>query len=134
MIVYTIYQLSSGLIRCTGFSSTLTDVADVVLPSGTGIIEGDFDGVTMYVSAGEVIERPVNPTTINKTSITANGTDSFTLLDYPTGAMVWISGPLNYVNVLSVGNDSFVTTIAGDYTVRVTLPPYLDKEFIVNAS
>lgn len=128
---FTVYETSSGRILRTGY--TVDPLANQVL-SGESIVEESYDGETHYFSSGTLTARPANPTTIDKTSITADGVDAFTLSDYPTGAEIFIAGPVNYRGVLSAGFDDFTTTISGTYIVTVTAFPYLPQEYTVNAS
>jgi hypothetical protein len=141
---YSVYDKTTGLIRFNAYSSTVVDLATVELPSELAAIEGELDGPTTYITlvlAGDPpvltptpTPRPANPTTIDKTSIAADGVDAFTLSGYPAGATVFIRGPVEYVGSLTAGSDSFQTTLAGTYTVLVMAFPNQDKEFTVNAS
>lgn len=95
------------------------------------LLDAEADGLSQYVAGGAVVDRPACPITIDKTLITANGVDSFTLSNVPTGATVWCQGKGYQVND---GTFTYTTTIAGIFTVAVFLFPTKDFWETVHAS
>ncbi|MEC4750057.1 hypothetical protein [Methylomicrobium sp. Wu6] len=98
-------------------------------------IEGEFHGDEMYVEFETPILRPTQATIIDKTTITADCLDAATLTGVPDGAVFSasnvdtgesVSGPIS-------GSDTFSTSIAGTYALRISCWPYLDWQETVNA-
>lgn len=131
MINYIIYSTINGEILRTGVTPELEQ--QVINPSEAAL-EGMADGRTQYVVDGAVVDRPENPTTVNKTEVLADGVDAFAFSNYPASSVIMIEGNLRYFGVLAAGADDFVTSYPGAYTVTVFSFPYLDKEFTINAS
>jgi hypothetical protein len=77
--------------------------------------------------------RPSQSTTLSKASITADGIDSANILNAPIGATVTITGPVNGSSTID-GTDSFLTTVAGSYNLKITLFPYLDWSATIAAN
>ncbi len=78
--------------------------------------------------------RPTQLTTLDKTTITANGVDIISITNAPDGTFTavntvtkdTITGPIN-------GSDTFSTTIAGTYKITIVAWPYLDFETTIEA-
>ena len=51
---YSIYNISTGLITTQGSSTHLTDLSDILLESGEGIIQGHYDRATQKIVDGVV--------------------------------------------------------------------------------
>ena len=51
---YSIYNISTGLITTQGSSTHLTDLSDILLESGEGIIQGHYDRTTQKIVDGVV--------------------------------------------------------------------------------
>ena len=51
---YSIYNTSTGIIHTQGSSNHLTDLSDILLESGEGIIQGHYDRATQKIVNGVV--------------------------------------------------------------------------------
>lgn len=51
---YSIYNISTGLITTQGSSTHLTDLSEILLESGEGIIQGHYDRATQKIVDGVV--------------------------------------------------------------------------------
>ena len=83
-----------------------------------------------------LLARPVNPTTLDKTTLTANGVDAVTLSNAPANSTLTalnltsghqITGGIN-------GADSFTSTMKGQIKLTVSCWPYLDFVQTLTAS
>ena len=82
-----------------------------------------------------ITDRPTNPTTIDKTTVTANGIDAITLSNIPTNSTIEIKGAgLNVNQVAANPTETITFSVIGTYTIKVTLFPYLDFEGTINAN
>ena len=89
---------------------------------------------TDYMLDGVVTERPTQGTTLSKTTLTADGIDSITILNAPEG----IFSATNTVTKEAItgsinGTDTFSTTIAGTYKITIEAFPYLPFETTIEA-
>ncbi len=53
---YSIYKTETGLIHSQGSSSHISDLSDILLEDGEGIIEGHYDRATQKIVDGVVTE------------------------------------------------------------------------------
>ena len=95
----------------------------------------DFVRDDCYVNQGEITPRPTQSTTIDKTTIQANGVDLVQITGIPTDATFTahnittgdsVSGPVS-------GSDSFYSSIAGTIELTITKWPYLDWTATIEA-
>jgi|GEM_PF-1510007 len=101
---------------------------------GEFILFGTANGLTDYIDQGAITPRSTQPTTIDKLTLTADGIDTVTLSNAPSGTFTatntttreTVSGAIN-------GTDSFLTTIQGTYKIKIESWPYLDFEVTINA-
>lgn len=100
------------------------------LPQGWVVEEGEFTSDYYHDGTAPVL-RPDNPSTLDKTNIQSNSTDTATISNIPSPADVFINGKRYEV---TDGVLEFTTDTPGSYRIRVQSFPYLDKEFTVNAS
>jgi hypothetical protein len=102
---------------------------------GEFLFEGTSDIFSDYVNNGEVIKREIQPTTVNKTTLSADGVDSIVFSNVPNGTFSAIN--LNNMDIQVfgsvVGEDTFSTTISGTYSIKIESFPYLDFEITVEA-
>lgn len=137
---FIVYRNTDGMILRTG--ECLFEVLSLQAQTGETAIGGEADDATEYINTTNqsVIARPSLTATWNKTTITANGTDTATLgsslpnptivtVDVPTGAV------LPDPEEVTAGSFSLATTISGDYTVRIYPPfPYMSITQVITAS
>lgn len=98
--------------------------------------EAAYNLDTSYVLDAQIVSRPVQTTSINKTSINANGNDQLVIYGAPLGAEITITNLTTkaVVTGISDGTDSFVTDDSSDYLLQVKLWPYIDYEVTFNAA
>jgi hypothetical protein len=136
---YVGYDLSTGEIVMYGTCyqgelAPLDQISGVLLMEINGI-----DNETQYINTltEEPIARPVMGTSINKTSIVANGVDQVTISSIPVGTEVLVVGPLlgerTSMNV-NDGSFEFTTEEAGTYTITLRNFPSQKEEYTIGAS
>ncbi len=83
-----------------------------------------------------LLARPANPTTLDKTTLTANGVDAIQLSHAPANstltALNLTSG--NQISGSISGADSFTSTMKGQIKLTVSCWPYLDFVQTITAS
>jgi hypothetical protein len=112
---FLIYD-DSGRILMTG--SVPGSVLELQASPGRNLLEGAANAATDYVAAGEVLPRPLNPTTLAGTTLT----------NVPIPATVKINGTAYPTNEATVVLD---LTYPSTYEIVVSAFPYLDKTFTV---
>ncbi len=94
---------------------------------GTCILQGSANRNSDYIEQGEIRERPLQSTAINKLTIMADGLDVLIISNAPSGVFEAVqketgenvSGPI-------LGADTFSTTVPGIYEIKIKAWPYLD--------
>lgn len=130
---YIIYDKYTGVINSTG--SCVPNAFNVqALSINEEIMEGSARDLTekINLTTMEVIGKTVLPSTISKTSMSADGIDSITISNLPNPCSVLIEGESEY-NV-SDGNIEFTMDTVGEYKIICHSPLYLDVEYKINAS
>ena len=135
MNMHTLIELNTGrIIGNMSCPSYLFEINEADLPSGVGCLweGGIIDGDIYYYDLINTIRiRPANPATIDKMTLTANGTDQATISNLPNPTVVKVNG-----NTCAVTDGTFEFTIdlPGTYPIIVDSFPYLTKEFEVTAT
>lgn len=131
MYLFTIYDSTSGQIL--GQYSSSEDIRSAVATAlSVSYIDGHYSDVDYYVTGGVATLRPTNAVTLSKTTVTADGVDYVTLSGYPTGCEMSINGNTPFTD--GSGPTDITFNAVGTYTIKLSLFPYLDKEFEVVAS
>ncbi len=130
---YSIYKTQSGeIVRQIACPAEL-----IVLQVGVGeaVYPGFPDPAVYYVDAGVLREREVMPVSIDKLQVVANGIDTVTISGIPGVAERRLVRVNRVPYRLEAGDPVFelTTDMPGEYRVSVVSPPYLDKEWIVEA-
>jgi hypothetical protein len=86
-----------------------------------------------YVLSGVVTLRPIQETTLDKLTVSADGIDYISIINSPTGVFTAINNTGDIISGEIAGSDTFSTTIAGTYKIIITSFPYLDFESTVEA-
>jgi hypothetical protein len=111
------------------------DRLSLQVQAGELMLIGEANEFANYIDQGTVTQRPTQPTSLSKLTLTADGVDLITITNEPIGATFTavntVSGKV--VTGLIDGTDSFSTTIVGAYKITIVLWPYLDFEVTVNA-
>jgi hypothetical protein len=84
-----------------------------------------------YVANGAIVDKAAFSLTINKTEITANGTDEAVISGIPEG--VQVEWPDGQTDIVTGGEIRFSVDLPGTYTFQFTAIPYLDKEVTIEA-
>lgn len=88
-----------------------------------------------YIVDGQLVTRPTQATTVDKTTLVADGVDMITVSNAPMGTFTAthvktddkVSGDIN-------ATDTFSTTIPGTYKIKIESFPYLDFETTIEAT
>ena len=126
-----IYSATGEILRLV---SAPSEMLVMQKQAGEFILFGDANDLTDYIYQGEIVARATQPTTLNKLTLTADGIDTITLSNAPSGTFTatntttreTVTGAIN-------GTDSFLTTIQGTYKIKIESWPYLDFEVTINA-
>lgn len=129
---FIVYNNTTGAILRTGECPD----ADLALQAQTGetAIEGEANDATQYIDGGSVVSRPALTAVWNKSSVTANGSDTATFgstLPNPTIVTVVVPDGAETppAETVTIGTFSFATPVAGEYTITVS-PPFPYKPII----
>lgn len=96
----------------------------------------DVEDSTNYVDISTKLEakRPNMQISTSKTTVSANGIDTTTLINLPDPCIVTYTGPgFELTNEVTGGTAEFTTDVIGLHTIRVVAFPYLDWEGTFNA-
>jgi len=127
---YILYDKITGEILRVGVCSE--DVFELQKQEATvEIMEGIANDLVQYVFDGVVTDKVENPAEISKTIMLANGVDTAIISNLPNPTTVWFDG-VEYT--VTDGIFEFTVDTPGELRIRCESFPYLDKEFMVNAS
>jgi|LGVE01.1.fsa_nt_gb hypothetical protein len=125
----TIFKTGSG--RITGRVECPQSAVWSQVQNGENWVAGSANDLTQYVSGGLITDRPQMSGTLNKTTITANGTDLATIANLPQPCTATFAG--KQYEVMD-GSFEFTVDTPGSYTVKVEAFPHLPAEFTVEAT
>lgn len=134
---FIVYRDSDGAILRSG--ECPDDTLSLQAQTDETAIEGEANDSTQYISGGVVTARPTLTATWNKTTITANGSDTATFgstLPNPTTVTVGVpvSATAPEAEQVTTGTFSIATPISGEYTVTVMPPfPYMPVTQVITA-
>jgi hypothetical protein len=103
------------------------------------MIAGYIDNTIYYITnvgtTNDITPRPTQLTTLNKTTLNANGVDEIVISNAPIGATCIITdGATAPVLIGTIdGIDTFSTDIPETYQIKISLWPYIDFTAIINA-
>jgi hypothetical protein len=150
-IQYTVYDDASGAILRTGSAMTEATARLQGNTPGTRVTLVGSDPATQVISItpigidGSTLPRAAMnvggvPTAANKTTLTANGTDSIVIAHIPNGAKYDIYLPPNLGlvqppdGIVTDGQLVLTTTVPGIYSVKLSFQTFLDFTVSFNAS
>lgn len=121
--------------------SGLCKISDVAL-QGTNTIQGAGNDAENYIenplTTPTIAIKPANPTTANKTTITADGVDSVIFSSIPVGTIVTFETPAgaDLIPDTQVDDGTLVLTctFVGDYILTFEFFPYLTYTETIVAS
>lgn len=128
----TIYN-SNGLILRT------LDIPEDIIPlqyqeGSEFLLLSDSNQRLDYVLDNTIIPRPTQLTSLDKTTITANGVDVISITNAPDGTFTAVNTATNdTITGIINGSDTFSTTIVGTYKITIVAWPYLDFETTITA-
>lgn len=129
---FTIYNNSTGEILRYGVCP-ISDFDSQITSPSEAIIEGTYNDVVNYIDI--VTNTPAIkadlPAYIDKVTMSANGIDVVTISSLPNPSIVILE---NIFHEVTDGTFEFTVDTAGEYRITCKAFPYLDKEFIINAS
>ena len=105
-------------------------VAQDQVQEGESWVDGHSDDLIHYVDGGLIVNRPTMPGTLNKTTITADSTDTAIISNLPQPCTVTFAGQTYLVED---GEFAFTADIPGSYIVEVEAFPHLPATFTVEA-
>jgi len=135
-INYVTYIVATGQIRNKG--NCLPDVFERKIPRpGTALLQvSSVDHKVQYVDTvtDTIIDRPVMGSSIDKTTITANASDTATVSDIPVGTrlQLWRFNSLLFDTVVDDGEFGLTVMETGTYTIKLTNFPDQDEEYSVD--
>lgn len=129
---FIVYDTRTGRIKRTGICpidmmDLQADVSNYEI-----IMEGEANDAIHYILNGVLTMRPENPSTIDKTTMAANGVEITTISNIPNPSTVEILPIAMYT--VTDGTLQFTIDTPGEYKITVRGFPYLNKELTVNAS
>jgi hypothetical protein len=95
------------------------------------VTEDSVNQSIAYVLDGAIVNKEPLSLSINKTQIIADGADTATVSNIPTGTKV--TWPDGLVEDVTDGLVEFAVDLAGLYTFKFTAVPYLDQEVTIEA-
>jgi len=128
-MAYTIYD-DTGRILWVAYPSDRYKDPSTIAPE-FNYLEGEGDGDSQYVKDGVITDRPSMSLSVDKTTITANGTDEATISNIPSETTATCEGESLTIDD---GELVFTTDTAGTYTITFECWPYLDEEVTINAT
>lgn len=125
---YAIYNSQGKILRTVHCDPSQ---AAIQAQEGEYVTEGSANDETQYVKDGKIIDRPANPSTIDKTTIIADDTDACLISNIPIGSKVSVEG-----QVFTVNDSEFEFTVdqSGEYRIEITGFPFLPVTFTVVAT
>lgn len=93
---------------------------------------GTVKASTHYVTGGTVTAKAAVTASWDKTSITANGTDTAALTGLPTTCTIYVDGDAG--TAVTDGAFNFTATDEGEYSIILDEPGYVKTEWTIDAS
>ncbi|MGZ4968038.1 MAG: hypothetical protein ACXV8O_01365 [Methylobacter sp.] len=97
------------------------------------IVADHVDIKNKYVVSGALTDRPAQLTTIDKTTMLADGVDAVTISGCPDGAVFTATMGSEVLTGIISGTDTFTTVLSGEYRLSIERWPYLTWEATINA-
>jgi len=134
---YSVYNNSGKIVRSISAPPNMLGLQPLSL--GESIINAKANLETDYIPnpANPVVTpRPANPTTLDKTTVTADGVDKAIASGVPLNSVITLTDSTGSITTGTATTSSIdlIFDIAGTYTIRVELFPYLDFEATINAT
>lgn len=126
-----IYDITGKILRTV---SAPIEMIEMQKQENEFLIYGNADISSQYIKDGEVTDKLIQETTIDKVTLVADGIDYITISNSPIGT-VYVIDTINKksINAAIQSTETFSTTIPSTYKLRVEAFPYLDFEAIIEA-
>lgn len=147
MIQYTVYNTATGEILRTGTAMTEASAQLQGSAPGTNVVLVGSDPVQQSIDPGSTAIVPkllMNVgganTTVNKTTIQADGVDTLTISPIPVGASYDIYLPANLgliqpaPGIINDGSLTISASVRGIYSLKISFQNYMDFSVTFNAS
>jgi len=128
---YTFYDKTTGEILKIATCSKGAMEYELTQNTNTEVILGHYSDALYYIVSGAVEPRPSMDLSVDKTTITADGTDEATITNIPSGATATCEGESLTIDD---GELVFTADTVGTYTITFECWPYLDEEVTINAT
>ena len=111
------------------------DMLQIQIQDGEfGLENVEADIYNDYVVSNTITPRPTQLTTLDKTTLTADGIAVITITNTPDGIFTAVNITTKDIVTGSMnGTDTFSTTIAGTYKITIEAFPYLPFETTIEA-
>ena len=131
-INYILYDTVTGEIIQTGITGE-NDTFDWI-GANESAMEGMANDAVEYVDVVNkvVISKEDQIASIDKTALFADGVDSIVISGVEIGTNIFINKAL--AGVTTDGEITLTFDAAGQYTIKLVVHPFLNKEFIVSAN
>jgi len=130
---FIIFNKATGKILRTGCCKSEV-LLNQINNSDEAVIEGKADDLIHYIDiiTGDILGKPPIDSSINKTSIDADGVDLCIISNLPNPTLIDIEDEGRWEVVDGVFE--FTTETPGEYIIKTMSNLYLNVEYIVNAS
>jgi len=130
---FILYDSITGrILRCVQCHESMIGVQ--LQEENAAFIKGKANDEIQYIDAvtSEILNKTELPATVDKIEILANEEDIVIISNLPNPSIVKINEAEGYE--VTDGSFEFTVDTPGEYSLLCSAFPYLDKEFIVNAS
>jgi hypothetical protein len=130
----TVYDKASGEIL-KYIANSDDDFVSLNTRPQMGICDTEYNSRSWYFDNDEPKERPLQETTLDKTTILSSGSDAATFSDMPVPSIVTVYNETIGEETVAVfdGQLEFFASVPGTYYVKVISFPFVDYEAVIHA-
>lgn len=128
---FFVHDASGKILR---YGSCPQSMVGAQAEAGETVREGTADPGSQYWDGTQLADRPPMPSSIDKLTAVADGVDVVTISGLPNPTDVRITGPAFDAFEVTDGTLELTFDPPGKYTVRLSSFPYLDQEYVINAT
>lgn len=130
---YIVFDVKGSILKIiTYFEDRIEDIVQNGL-----YLEGNANNAKQYIADIEnpvVVDKPVSPITIDKTTVQGDGIDIITLTNVPDDSILIVLREKSALQALISDSETITFDLEGSYTLKVLSVNYLDYEVIINAT
>lgn len=130
--LFTVYDSVTGAIKRTGTAPD--SMIAIQAQTGEAVVTGQYDAAAQYLPGGVPTARPAMTSTIDVTTVPADGVTPITISGAPAPCNIDVAGPASYTSSDPDGTIQLTFNLAGTYTVTLSAFPYLNQEFTIGAT